>query len=456
MLSLTNCTGKVYVVHCVDTEGPLNESLIATFQRIKSLFNIDLKPTNENLKKLQNKQLDLNGLEDSVSLAFSNRIMAYNKDWSYLDKMLDNLTSNRFRNEHSDSYGNGWKYTWFIMDHIHYVDNPRSKITGYNAIWDHYKEYYELHDIFDDEFQWHVHPANPYNAGNHCGTSYWNSPNVLQSLCHRLIDRGFFPSCFRPGYHTERADSHWFLEQYIPYDFSNQAVSLTNEESKQLDLTEGRFGDWRRAKCEWGWYHPSHDDYQTEGNCHRYIFRCLNVGTRLRLITQDEVDNAFKITENGNDVILAFCDHDFREMKYDVDEVYSYIKNAADKFPNVNWVNSTAFEAAKSVLNESADELVLHIESIDLLNNRKKIIIRTNIDSFGVQPFFAIKLKNGLYRAEQLDIQIPNRSWSYVFDDESIRSSDVELIGVATNSRVGSGALKVLSINNDILFDKKW
>ena len=453
---MDNRVGNVYVVHCVDTEGPLNESLIATFKRVKDLFNIELKPSEENLEKIQKEEIDLNGLESSVSKAFSKRIMSYNKDWSYLDNMLDNLTSKEFRNSHIDSYGNGWKYTWFIMDHINYDDNPRSKITGYNAIWDHYKEYYELCGISEDEFQWHVHPANAYNAGNHCGTSYWNSPHVLQSLCHRLIDRGFFPSCFRPGYHTVRPDSHWFLEQYIPYDFSNQAVSVTDEESKQLDLSGGRFGDWRRAKREWGWYHPSHDDYQTEGNCHRYIFRCLNIGTRLRLITQGEVDNAFKIAEKGTDVIMAFCDHDFREMKYDVEEVYSYIKVASQKFPRVKWINSTAFEAAKAVLKESAEKITLEIQTEELENNRKKIIIDTNITSFGAQPFFAIKLKNGSYRAEQLDVQIPNRKWTYVFDEESICSSDVQLIGIATNSRVGSGALKVFSFDKGILFDKKW
>ena len=453
---MNNRAGKVYIVHCVDTEGPLNESLVATFQRIKALFNIDLKPSLENLKKLQNKQIALNGLENSVSIAFSERIMSYNKDWSQLDKMLDNLTSRKFRIAHPDSEGNGWKYTWFIMDHINYDDNPRSKITGYNSIWDHYKEYYLINDIDDDEFQWHVHPANAYNAGNHCGTSYWNSPNVLLSLCHRLIDRGFFPSCFRPGYHTERPDSHWLLEQYIPYDFSNQAVSVTEDESKQLDLSDGRFGDWRRAKCDWGWYHPSHDDYQIEGNCRRYIFRCLNVGTRLRLITQKEVDKAFKYAEEGKDVILSFCDHDFREMKYDVDEVYNYISIASKKFPKVKWINSTAFDAAKSVLKETSEELDLDVSFIDLDNSRKKIVIKSNIDSFGPQPFFSIKMKNGTYRAEQLDVQSPNREWSFVFDMESICFSDIEKIGVATNSRKGSGALKVYTSDNRIIFDNKW
>lgn len=235
--------GKVYVVHCVDTEGPLYESLEATFDRIETISGIKIHPSEKNLERIQNKEIDLGGYEDMLSIAFSKRIMSYNKDWSYLDAMLDRITSDDFRKSHADTNGKGWQFTWFLMDHIDYECNPRSKVTGYNAIWDHYREYYRLHHIIEDEFQWHVHPANAYKAGNHCGASYWNSPCVLQSLCHRLIDRGFFPSGFRAGYHTERPDSHWFLEQYIPYDFSNQAVESTESDENQLDLSDGRFGD---------------------------------------------------------------------------------------------------------------------------------------------------------------------------------------------------------------------
>ena len=47
-------TKKVYVVHCIDTEGPLYESIEATFSRLKEIFGVDLEPTVSNLKKIQN------------------------------------------------------------------------------------------------------------------------------------------------------------------------------------------------------------------------------------------------------------------------------------------------------------------------------------------------------------------------------------------------------------------
>ena len=56
----------LYLVHCIDTEGPLTESLDATFERIKNTFNIKLKPSKSNLKKIQQKRLNLNGYEEAV------------------------------------------------------------------------------------------------------------------------------------------------------------------------------------------------------------------------------------------------------------------------------------------------------------------------------------------------------------------------------------------------------
>jgi hypothetical protein len=35
----------VYVVHCVDTEGPLHESVEAIFERLKGIFGLDLEPS---------------------------------------------------------------------------------------------------------------------------------------------------------------------------------------------------------------------------------------------------------------------------------------------------------------------------------------------------------------------------------------------------------------------------
>ena len=67
----------LYVVHCIDTEGPLNETLEATFERLKHIFHLDLKPSKETLIKLQNGELDLGGKEESVKTTLNPHYLNY-------------------------------------------------------------------------------------------------------------------------------------------------------------------------------------------------------------------------------------------------------------------------------------------------------------------------------------------------------------------------------------------
>ena len=53
-LSLKNkfMTAAVYIVNCIDTEGPLNEPINATFERIKDTLNIEEIPYEHNWHNL--------------------------------------------------------------------------------------------------------------------------------------------------------------------------------------------------------------------------------------------------------------------------------------------------------------------------------------------------------------------------------------------------------------------
>ena len=53
----------IYFVHCIDTEGPLDEDLSATFGRLKSIFDINLIPSIENLNLIQEKKIDFSKIE---------------------------------------------------------------------------------------------------------------------------------------------------------------------------------------------------------------------------------------------------------------------------------------------------------------------------------------------------------------------------------------------------------
>ena len=56
----------VYIVHCIDTEGPLYESVDATFERLREIFQLELEPSTRMLRRLQAGELPLGGMEAAV------------------------------------------------------------------------------------------------------------------------------------------------------------------------------------------------------------------------------------------------------------------------------------------------------------------------------------------------------------------------------------------------------
>ena len=102
----------VYVVHAVDTEGPLYESLAAKFERLRETFAVqhEIEPTWENFRKLQRGDIPLDGKEAFIASAFSSHLVDYNDTWEKLDRMLFKIMSPDFRNKLPDSFGGGWVY----------------------------------------------------------------------------------------------------------------------------------------------------------------------------------------------------------------------------------------------------------------------------------------------------------------------------------------------------------
>ena len=71
----------LYIIHCIDTEGPLNESLKKTFLRLKSIFGISMKPSKKNLIKIKNKQINFGKKTDLIAKVFSKQLIEYNNSW---------------------------------------------------------------------------------------------------------------------------------------------------------------------------------------------------------------------------------------------------------------------------------------------------------------------------------------------------------------------------------------
>lgn len=428
----------VHVVHAIDTEGPLHEPLAATFERLKSIFGIDLPPSADTLARLQRGEIGLQGRETAVARMVSDSLLRYNDDWSKVDAMLTDCMSKRYRRRFPDSSGQGWIYSWFCLDHVGYSDNPRRRDIGYHHVHDHYVDMIARMGTPQDGVHFHFHPMPFSRQAHHCGNHYFaNGSTLFEILSRRVIDRGWFPAVFRPGFDLTRPDSHWFLEQFIPFEYSNQSY---DSDSEQPDLAGGRFGDWRRAPITWSPYHPGHDDYQRPGNCRRWIARTLNLGTRHREMRQRDVDLAFSEAAAGKPTILTFADHDFRDVRPDVEAMHAMLQDAAARHSGVSFRYADARQAYRAALAiEPPAPVAFRIAWTD---NRMDVVADRAI--FGPQPYLAWRTTTGQYGHDNFDIQEPFRAWSYVFDEHNVGLDGLDRIGVAGCDATGNASVAVI------------
>lgn len=438
-------TGIVYLVHTIDTEGPLYESIDIKFERLNELFGIDnIVPSYSNLEKLARGEINLGNKTALIQEVLRSHKASTLGSWEEIHEMLNRVCSEKFRKLLPDMDNNGWVFNWYCMDHIGYNVNPRKRDMGHHNIYDAYKQLTDSQLWSRDTIEFHFHPMSTYREAHRCATHYLRTDDLYQILCRRIIDRNFFPVSYRAGFQAERPDSHWFLEQFIPYDMSNMATENTSDIDNSIDFKNGRSGNWRKAPSDWSVYHPSHDDYQLEGNCRRLIGRALNVKSRIANMSQEEMDNAFRRAQSGKDTLVGLCSHDWRDLQPEVESIYKMLKISSKYFPEVGFKYSPVTEAFHSQLSD--EELAQDTLEMSLTFHKEVpgedvafLEIKTLKGKvFGPQPFLAIKTKSRNYIHDNLDFSVDDGVWYYAFHADTILLSDIEHIGIAANDLLGN------------------
>ena len=446
----------VLLVHCIDAEGPLHESLHAKFERLRELYGVaDLEPTLSNLRRLQRAEIDLGGMEKQVAATLSGHLTNYNDTWDKVDAMLERITAPSFRNALPDSFGGGWVYNWFCLDHVGYLTNPRRRDMGYHNIFDHYRDSLNAGTPGRDGIHWHFHPMSTYREAHRCATSYMNSPELFQILCRKVLERSWFPSAFRAGFQAERPDSHWFLEQWIPFDITNMAVDDPRPLDLSIDFRKGRSGDWRLAPADWSVYHPSHDNYQIPGDCRRWIARALNVMNRIASIDQREMDKAFARAAAGTPTIVGMAGHDFRDLGTEVDFLRGLVQESCRRFPGVKFRYCEARDAFQRALwpegmpqDPLELDLIFHSRPADDVPHVEVVTRRGRV--FGPQPFLAIETRGRRFLHDNLDFAPTRDRWFYAFHADTLPLEDVARIGIAANDQYGNTVVKILDLRKDL------
>ncbi len=428
----------VYIVHAVDTEGPLYESTNATFKRIEELFNLKFKVKSK--KKLENLFKGI-GLPKKLNKkkffsAINPHLLKYNKNWNEIKKMVNKINEKKFRNKLLDSKGKNWKFSWHCVDHIGYKFNPRKRSIGYHKIFDFYKNLVNKKKNLGDKVHFHFHPMTTYKEAHRNSKSYFNSSHLYEVIARRIIDRNWFPTSFRAGFHIERPDINLFLEQFIPYDLSN--TSIKSKKNKIDNSTNAEGWDWRRATKKWEIYNPDHDDYQSKGRCRRYIGRVLSIKNRTESINLPEVLKAFKQANKGIKTLMAVTSHDFRNIATEVDEVRNFIIKAKKKYPNVKFNYVDTSEGFRNTLNFKMSKKSKLKLGIKMINKNSFKIFTKSGEVFGPQPFLALKFKNGRYMSDNLDFGLNKKVWYYTLNEDTVLPKDIKVLAVGAADKFGN------------------
>lgn len=344
-------------------------------------------------------------------------------------------------------------YNWHCLDHVGFKTNERFRDLGVHRVFDHYRAILKKEKNSPDAIHYHFHYISTYREAHRCATSFLNSASeFLEVLCRRIIERGWFPSAARAGFQTERPDSHWFLEQWIPFDLTNMAQDDESGLEALADFRRGRSGNWRGAPSDWSLYHPSHDDYRMPGDCRRWIGRALNPLNRVGPLTAPEVEKAFRRADTGLPTLLGVAGHDFRDLGREVDYVRSLIRDVLPKYPRVKFKYAEevaafrrATKAPRHIQNPLQLEVKLHRAPKDDVPNLDIIVRRGRV--FGPQPFLAIETLSGRFIHDNLDLGNKEGLWHYAFHSDTLPLSDVRRIGVAGNDAYGNTSVKVLRVN---------
>ena len=347
---MTKKKGKVYVVCAIDTEGPI--------------FN--------------KKKPDIL------------------QSWKEVKTLIKTICSTNFRKSFKDSTNSGLVFSWFILTLTGFKTNPFRRPMRYHEVFDFYKKNYEKNFRKNkDGIYWHYHQPALSGIGNEWSKDWTSSQEYFNILSRLVSERSFFPSCFRAGGRIEDNDVSNWLEDWIPFDYSNCSgnVNWDNKESDGKKLID--LADWSKATRKWTGYNPSKFNYQKKGDQKRYVFRSPDLNSKVHKITNKEIERAFLQAQKGDNACLSFFEHD-RRMKT-AENIYNAMKSISKiskKFKGIKWYYKNAEDAAKLSLElkkYSQPKFKVY------LKKENRIQINLNGEIFGRSPFMCFKIKDKVF-----------------------------------------------------------
>lgn len=311
------------------------------------------------------------------------------------DARIAQAMDEHWRNSWRDSFDDPLKLTWFVMTHEAFCHSPNGSVT---AVLDSLMTFSEPIKQFGDEIGWHHHHADWLDSdgdGSYLwsqivsfdGTRYTHGTDVEiaeRMLNHLLVDRRFFASAFRSGWLWENNGFSNWLEEIVPFDYS--ALPGMSSNPKKTDLDQARF-DWSRCPDRFSGYHPHCQDYQTEGNMTRWVFRSIHPDSS---VAGDEFDRVLNAAKAGGNQLVCLATHSYNNICRFVDSRVGELLIRTDSAGiKVRFATATDAAATLSALPQPP-ESKLEIESY-----HDSLVITASHDLYQQAPYCVVQHGSG-------------------------------------------------------------
>jgi len=260
--------------------------------------------------------------------------------WEAVDAAMDKLFDPAFRERLPDPSGGTLRFGWFFLTWTGFESNPRGRAFGYHVVRDHYLERWgERLSALGDEQCWHYHHPPASGVANEWGLDWTLGAEHDAILSRQLVERGWFPVCFRAGGTILDPVSSRWVDEWFAFDYSNRAP---------LELPG--LVDWSTGVARWTLYHPDPEDFRRPGAGRRRLARCLDLVTSAHVLTEEDVEQAFAQAAGGEPAVLACFDHDYRDIEGRLDSLRELVHRVAARYPYVPWRYAAPVEAARAAL----------------------------------------------------------------------------------------------------------
>jgi peptidoglycan/xylan/chitin deacetylase (PgdA/CDA1 family) len=327
-----------------------------------------------------------------------------------------------FRSGHVDSYGNPFTLTWFCeMDyvfsqaHFIYDDGSSPGVSGYTATRDLLMNNWGSQiQAYGDSIEYHHH----FEVFDNSWKQYTNGPDENYpdyqniALDHMIIDRGYYPSCFRSGWDIDPPALENWIEKWFPFDYVPLGAST-------FPIQNNRMNHWIQA-----------------------------VGAG---VDPANINRTFSVAEQTGTAIYSFNLHDNEDLDSKISLLQNCLDNQAASFSDVGFRYVTARQAMQLALGYTD----ISPPTFTVTMNNGVYTISSNELLWDNHPYVTLQYQNGTYTEAEATL-VGNNAWMVTPSSDGLLA-----LGVAANDLYGNSGVWDGSVSGghgviSLTFDDGW